>query len=583
MAGASPILDLSDPSALRRLGQDGVDPRLGGPYARPQIDPNAVMSRGTASEVDEEFKALLLTHAGAPRAAEAAAQYLLDKYGPYSLANPKGEAARRAIINHLTWMCGDAIQYNNDRYPSTAIDVQPPNVTINTLKGVCRDYHTAAAAMLAGLMTAEPDGAGGWKLGTCIGQEDKVVASGYGGPDESHAFFSFVDPATQKWNTLEYGKNYFVKGASYDASMLATLHNMSGIYTYVIRGWDVSPTTNHRQTMGSQAVVDFFTRTPTQTFDMSATQGGVWLGGKLTDKAGVSATFQRETMSGRLGGGLMVHVQDTFDKGPFEGRWHLGAGAYYHTFSAAPVPGVRGADDREEYRELVLGLRGDGSIRTKPLRLLDDSVELRLGADADLLLGFPLFNTTRPDPLPVNPQRLGDYSRADITLHARADGHHELTKDATIDWNVWVSARYDLILVGTEGAISIAGGAPTFWGSLVKEPYTIGGMGALTVGDRKKLSFRTESGFVWRPGSSPLFNTPNEFHYVAARAGYADRLSLSAIGMGSMSAGQKSPIDTLSLQLGLSDVRGLSLNANVTAPIASPNRAIVGLGINGRF
>ncbi len=90
------------------------------------------------------------------------------------------------------------VSYDNQRLADSKGDYGSltPNQVASLLKGVCRDQHPFVVSVMK------------------EGQQIEGRAIGYVSPDTSHAIAVYRDPATNKWNVIEYGRIHRTEAAT---------------------------------------------------------------------------------------------------------------------------------------------------------------------------------------------------------------------------------------------------------------------------------------------------------------------------------------------------------------------------------
>lgn len=502
------------------LSTSASSPRLSGVVGLP--DPNSVRTRFARTRIEPDFSTGLHSKANAPKAAEWAARYLLDRFGPFNASNTAEN--REAIVQHLLWLgsSSSGIAYKNERAaPETAeIGTYSPNRTVSDMSGVCRDTHVALGAIMGSLMNATADGATGkWRLGSPSRAAD-VFISAYFQPDEAHAFMLYRDPATGKWNGIEYGAHYAMQAPTGPDAHNAIVGDAAGYYRYVINGWDESPTISEHAPNHSGGVRDFFMRSPGRgaAGEVSLSGGTSTLDGlvRVTEGVAVTGRINPTTLGeGRLEGGVMAHYTSAEKDDPtaWSGRYHMALGVHHEQLSATPGPGRRAFAHRADYDEVAVGARFDGRTQSAVYPL--GSARLRLGADVDALLLVP-YAAAKKEESRYHPSRITHYSHlrggADATLSGNG-----ATGAVEADWALWARMRLDGMLLANDLSSSVSN-TFSLSNSLLREPWVVGGRVGATHRDLGPLQARVELGGELRlvPGLDEEV-TARSTHYVGVR------------------------------------------------------------------
>lgn len=508
------------------LSTSASSPRLAGVAGLP--DPNTVKSRVVRQRVEPEFSAGLQSKAHAPKAAEWAARYLLARFGPFNASNTPEN--REAIVQHLLWLgsSSSGIAYKHERVaPETAeTGTYSPNRTVSDMSGVCRDTHVALGAIMGSLMNATADGASGkWRLGSPARAGD-VFISAYFQPDEAHAFMLYRDPATGKWNGIEYGAHYAMQAPTGPDAHNAIVGDAAGYYRYVINGWDESPTISEHAPNQSSKVRDFFLRSPGRgaAGEVSMSGGTATIDGlvRVTEGVAVTGRVNPTALSeGRLEGGVMAHYTslDKDDPAAWSGSYHVAGGVHHERLSTTPGPGRRALAHRADYDQVAVGARFDGRTQSPVYPL--GFARLRLGADVDALLLVP-YTAPKNDKSSYHPSRILHYSHlkggADATLSG--DG---AAGAVTADWALWARMRLDGMLLANDLSSSVSN-TFSLSNSLLREPWVVGGRVGAAHRDLGPWQARVELGGELRlvPGLDEEV-TARSTHYMGVRLLDAER------------------------------------------------------------
>ncbi len=455
-------------------------------------DPNTVMATHGAG-VHPEIQHILTTGVDAPRTGEAIAKKLAELYGPFTAQN--SAANRRAIIENLLWIADTdtGIRYQNDRAAAGDTDTYPPNHTLSTRLGVCRDIHTAVAAVLASLIQARLEG-GTWVPGSPTGQESSVQVVTFNNPSEFHAYLVYRDPLGGGWNALEYGKDYALNAPNAIDAFAALPGYISGYTRYTLRGWDERPVVNDRGAVGAERANQFFELDPGV-----GTRGETRLVGSANDvrlsyfvhpRVALVASLDPSVLANGLRGGLKINYhQDLVEVGDRAGGYlRLAGGVYSDFFDASLHTGERGAQGRVRYHVYVLAVQFDGRRDFLPVEIVGEHLRLQLGADWRARLGLPLASGPNAA-LPWG--AVGDYSRAEVGGDAMLRGHERLATGLDLDWGVGLRADLDFINAGTE---LVTAGGQTAERSLLRDPLRTQFGLALTHRSSAGLVTRIEAG-----------------------------------------------------------------------------------------
>jgi transglutaminase-like putative cysteine protease len=451
-----PNLNLGNPTHERRQAM-----------APGPLNPDTVKTVGfTPTPVVTAIKAII--SGGAPNAAELVAQVLARQYGRFDAA--QSAANRAGTIEALRYLAGTGIDYDHAR-AGLELDNHSPNVTLSTGRGVCRDIHTATAAILASLMNAKPSGetdAAGNEIyvpGTPNGREDRVQAIAFIKPAneyvdgtftrektgiEPHAFMAYQDPSTGKWNTLEYDSSYEVQAPSAVEAILQTTHNLPGSNSYVINGWNGKPLLANAGVVGAKWGADFIDQDAgtgqAGEFRVTGSADKVQLTGFVTPNLSVSAAADPRKLGD---GGVMINYHRDLDRADTQGHVRIAVGVTRGILEATKHAGVRGTVDPVtgssllgRYTNYVVYGALEGGLNQKNVRLLDEHLKLSYGFDASIRLGRSYLSS--PD-LPGK-ATLDDYdfSKGDLSLHGGLSGSEKLSANLTLHWGLEANAAANL-------------------------------------------------------------------------------------------------------------------------------------------
>lgn len=179
------------------------------------------------AEAPPEVKAIVVS--GRPKGAQEIANVLAARYGRFDASNPAEN--RAAILNALNWVAdtNQGVAYNHARAAVIDLTTQSPNTTIAGRSGVCREIHTATAAILASLMNATRGANGEMVAGAPTGREQDVQAASFATATEYHDFMVYKDPVTKKWSSLEYSKRYELGSDSAASAMQETVGDVPAL------------------------------------------------------------------------------------------------------------------------------------------------------------------------------------------------------------------------------------------------------------------------------------------------------------------------------------------------------------------
>lgn len=506
---------------------------------QPGIDPAGVLRRGQAVQ---SIQSLVMQRARG----EVIAKALLDTYGPYDASNTPEN--RQAILDSLSWIAGylERTGYDSARAAADSTDTHSPNKTLTGGRGVCRDIHTAVASIAASLMNSQQSADGTRRLGEPVGREDSVQVFSYATPTEFHSYPVIRDPATGRWNAIEYGKNYLVAGETAADAARSLPGYMSGAARYTLRGWDERPVINDRIVLAGSRAVAFMEDNP-----------GVGLAEELRISAspddlratyfvapGLSITGSVDPMGlndGIRGGVKLNYHTDLVDaQGKNKGYARIAGGVYTDFFDASMYTGWRDEAWRARYQVYVFAVQADGRYELDPKQLIGDHLEFHLGADWKARLGVPVADGPRSSGFMMG--ALGDYSAADVGVDASLRGREQLARTLELEWKLGLRADVDLINVGTE---YITG--DTVERSLLQDPLRADFGMALTHRADSGLLTRFEIGgtqFLSKPYDGQA--TPTERHYgLVTIAPESGDVTVGLVARGETIDGKHIPVNAL--------------------------------------
>lgn len=416
-----------------RIGEPGARVVRPAPDAR-IADPATVMTAGGRGAA--EVRRIVTQRVEAPRTAEAVARALAEAYGPFTAANSAEN--RAAIIENLRWIAGTGVRYEHARAGSDETTTYTPNQTLSRASGVCRDTHTAAAAVLASLINARQEN-GRWVPGSPTGQEANVQVTNFATPNEHHAFLVYRDPGSRGWDALEYGRSYDLDAPTAADAARALPNHLPGYSTYRITGWSTRPVIASRHVVDAAAARAFFSYDPGVGEAGEVRVNGGAHGGLatafLTDKLSVSGQLDIPSEGSGLDGGLKLNYHDPMPYASGTGHIRYGGGIYTQGFEATDT-GRRAAADREPLRTYVLAFKYDQRYTSEAREIIGDRLRFRYGADVDMTVALPF------GPEGAQLGNLYDYSNIDVGIDGALLGTEQLSPQLTLDWAV--QARYEI-------------------------------------------------------------------------------------------------------------------------------------------
>lgn len=450
-------------------GATGATNAIPRTHAPDGVDPAKVMT--TSGDVDPVVMSLVQNHTGAPKTAQLVAMRLLQAYGPFTAQN--SQQNRDAIISNLVWIAGTGISYDTPRSEGDDTRTQTPNETISIATGVCRDTHTAVAAILSALATGAPSN-------ECV----RVIS--FRNPKESHAYMVYVDPATGRWNALEYGKHYNLQAAT-DIDAFSALPNFVASYKrYVLNGWDGRPTVAERAFSEQSRAREFFrddvgVGKPGEV-RLAAGSSEMKAAGFLTKNVALVGAFDPRT----LAAGGKVNYHGDFQTKPVSGYVHGAIGTYTQAYEAS-MAGTRAVADRKTTRQTVIGAEVDAvGVGSQPI--VGDHVRVRYGGDVTAFLGVPVNGGAGK-----KEGRVDQYSDLQVAASAGLSGNEKLSDHWQADWAVLYRQRVDALALMENVKKT---GAHQLGETLVNDAGTLSGAGAVSyqkdTGERVRVEVGTD-------------------------------------------------------------------------------------------
>jgi hypothetical protein len=291
-------------------------------------DPIRVMTQAGPDSASAEVQAIV--ERKDPRGAELVAQALALAYGRFDAANTP--ARRTAILDALTWIADTrrGIAYDDPRNAHPTPDTQSPNETLAKRSGVCRDIHTATAAILASLMNATVEASGAATAGSCDGREGDVQSIGFNNPNEYHDFMVYRDPATGRWDSLEYDKRYALKAATALDAMQQTTGSLTGFTRYTLHGWNGRPVVDNVGALSAARSNAFLsadagTGSPGEV-RVSAARDDVQATGFVSKNVSVTGAVDPGALADGLRGGVKLNYHQDLEQADTHGFLHAAAG-----------------------------------------------------------------------------------------------------------------------------------------------------------------------------------------------------------------------------------------------------------------
>jgi hypothetical protein len=543
-------------------------------------DPSTVMTVNTPTSGAESIRQIVQGHLGAPRTAEVVAAKLAELYGPYTAQN--SAANRAAIIENLRWIGDSAtgVHYNTAREKSIHLTTQPPNVTLSTGSGVCRDVHTALSAILASLINAHRAG-NRWLPGPPTGQEANVQTIGFDNPSEYHAYMVFRDPATGYWNALEYGKSYALQSADALDAFRSLPGYVSGDIRWAITGWNSSPVVVDRGAIGAAKPRAFFhldpgVGTPGELRLLAGNQGAT-AAGFITPRLSIVGSLSPNDLRDGVDGGLKLNYHRDFESGALVGYTRVTGGVYTSSFDASVDTGQRALAARAPYRTWIIGVEADGRYETRPQQFIGEHLVGRIGGDFDALLGVPLA-LSGPKASVVNylPGALDD-SDLRLALDGMLSGREHLSERLTLDWALRL--RYDADLINAALELVTSGGTEAK--TLGLDPLQTDFALALTY-RAEALTLRFEAGGTgyWATPFDPQTTPEMTDHAVLTVTPRSGVVSFGILARGEVLNGSCDPVDSIGVALNLNPSPRLTLGTGV---LVSPDGVTVNGNLGLRF
>ncbi len=518
-------------------------------------DPSTVMTRSDHASGAAEIRRIVQQGIDAPRTAQAVAEKLAELYGPYSASN--SEANRRAIIDNLRWIAGIGVHYDNARADSIDPTTQSPNATLSTRSGVCRDTHTAAAAVLASLMNAhQVDGR--WVPGSPTGQEANVQVANFATPHEHHAFLVYRDPARGGWDALEYGRSYALGAQSAAAAVRSLPNHLPGYSTYRITGWDSKPVISDRRVVDAAAARGFFADDPgvgtPGEVRLRGTANGAGVTAFITPNLAFAGELRESPFGDTLEGGVRLNYHQDLRDADSHGYVRIGGGVYTSAFEVSDT-GRRAESDREQVRTYVFGLKYDRRHEINAREIFGEHLKWRYGYDIDMFVGVPLG----PEGFVLG--NIGDYSNVDVGLDGALLGRERLSPNLTLDWAV--QARYEVDVMRT--SLELVSSEGRSFGALGTDALRADFAMALTHEGDSGLITRFEAGGTqWLASPLDPEVAPQGSHYAVMTLAPKDgTFDFGVLARGRQIDGELVPIDSLGVALRLTPNEDFSLGVTV--------------------
>lgn len=516
-----------------------------------EVNPTEHMARGGGPA---EIRRIVNQGVDAPRTAEAVAAKLAELYGPFNASN--SEENRRAIIESLRWIAGTGIDYDHGRASANENDTHSPNHTLSTQSGVCRDTHTATAAILASLMNARKDG-DTWVPGSPSGQEANVQVVNFATPKEHHAFMVYRDPGSNGWDALEYGKSYDLDAPNAPSAARALPNHMPGYSIYRLTGWDSEPIIADRRVVDAAAARAFFTENPGLGEKGEVRVRGSADGGQITtfvsDQMAVSGAIQRNA-SGGLDGGIKLNYHEDLSDAGGTGYARLAGGVWSSGIEPSDT-GIRGVEHREPLRTYMVAVKYDRRYQTQARELVGEHLRYRYGSDIDAMIGVPF------GPEGVVAGAIQDYSSMEFGIDGALLGREQLSPRLTLDWAL--QARYEVDVLEAAQELMTSKG----------RSFDAVGTDALRADFALALTHESDSGLITRfeAGGTQWLASPLDPEVVPTGSHYAvltvapesGNMEFGVLARGRSLASEFVPVDSFGVALRYTPSDRLSLGVSV--------------------
>lgn len=518
-------------------------------------DPSTVMTGVNSTSGAAEIRRIVNQGIDAPRTAQAVAAKLAELYGPYSATNT--EANRQAIIENIRWIAGIGVHYDNGRAGGSDNTTHSPNQTLSTRSGVCRDTHTAAAAVLASLMNAHQEN-GRWVPGSPSGREGDVQTAGFATPNENHAFMVFRNPATGGWDGLEYGKSYALGAPSAVEAVHNLVGHVPGYQLYRVTGWDSKPVISDRSIVDAAAARAFFADDPGvgERGEVRAMGGPdmARVTAFITPQLSFTGQLSESALAGSVDGGIKLNFHQDLKDPNGHGYSRYAAGVYSSGFEASDT-GRRAESDRQPLRTYVFALQYDTRYESKTRELMGEHLGWRYGYDFETMVGIPMG----PDGLVLG--ALHDYSHVDAGVDGALVGRERLSPALTLDWAVQARYQVDVLQAGVELMTSEGSSFQSLGADALRTDFAL----ALTHRGDSGLITRFEAGGTqWLASPLDPEVTPQGSHYaVMSLSPESGNFDFGVLARGHQLGGEFVPMDSLGIALRVTPTKNSSFGLTV--------------------